>query len=289
MSTAATKWVYDVTEAEFERDVVQASFERPVIVDFWAPWCQPCRQLGPMLERMVTERKGGVALAKVNVDRAQRLAAYFGIESIPAVKAFRDGQLVLEFEGVLPEQHLRGFFDQLGASAPAADPLETAKALEQDDPAKAETLYRDMLAQDNENHKARVGLARTLLAQGRTSEIAAVLEPIPAEGDVAVEAARVKASLSLQELKTGLPDERTLRQKLSLDPQNATTQYELGCVLAANGRFDEALATLLAAAERDYKLASGKVREAMVGIFYAIGTDHPLSNEYRSKLAGLLY
>src|SRR5260370_37703340 len=105
--TAAPQSVYDVTEADFKRDVVDASFQRPVLVDFWAPWCAPCGQLGPVLERLVQERKGAVALARVNVDEAQRIAQYFGSEAIPAVKAFRDGKLVLEFDGVLPEPQLR--------------------------------------------------------------------------------------------------------------------------------------------------------------------------------------
>src|SRR5262249_31573476 len=175
-----------------------------------------------------------------------------------------DGERVIEVDGVLPKERLRSLSDQRGAATRAADPLEEAKALEQSDPAAAERAYRDMIAQDNENHKARVGLARTLLAQDRASEIAAVLEAVPAEGDVAVEAARIKASVGLQELKKGLADERTLRNNLAADPKNTTTQYELGCVLAASGRFAEALAMLLAAGERDYKLASGKVREAMV-------------------------
>jgi putative thioredoxin len=278
----AAQPVYDVTEADFKRDVVDASFQRPVVVDFWAPWCAPCRQLGPMLERLVQERKGAVALAKVNVDEAQRIAQYFGIEAIPAVKAFRDGRLILEFEGVLPEAQLRAFLDQLGGS-PADEPAES------DDPVEQEKKYRKMIAADKDNHKARIGLAKALLAQNKTKDILEILEPVPAEGEVSVEAAGIKARLELAQLAAGQGDEASLRKRLAADPKNAQLHYELGSALAAAGKYPEALAELYAAAELDLKLASGNAREAMVKVFYALGTDHPLSNEYRSKLAGLLY
>jgi putative thioredoxin len=275
--------VYDVTEAAFKRDVVDASFQRPVVVDFWAPWCGPCRQLGPILERLVRERKGAVALAKVNVDEAQRLAQYFGIEAIPAVKAFRDGRLVLEFEGVLPEPQLRQFLDQLGGKAAEPEPAESA------DPVELERRFRQQVAAEKENYKARIGLAKALLAQNKTDEILGILEPIPAEGETAVEAAAIRARLELAQLGQGLGDEATLRQRLAADPKNGQLHYDLGCVLAVAGKFPEALAELYTAAECDIKLASGKAREAMVKVFYALGTDHPLANEFRSKLAGLLY
>ena len=277
-----TQWVFDVTEADFKRDVIDASFERPVIVDFWAPWCGPCRQLGPILERLVQERNGAVAMAKVNVDEAQRVAQYFAIEAIPAVKAFRDGQLVLQFDGVLSEQQLREFLDQLAA------PLKEEPA-EPQEPVEQEQKYRKLVEADKENHKARIGLAKALLAQNKTTEILAILEPIPAEGEVAVEADAIKARLELGQLAQGFGDEASLRQRLAADPKSAQLYYELGCVLGGAGKFPEALEALYTAAELDFKLANGKAREAMVKIFYALGTDHELANEYRSKLARLLY
>jgi putative thioredoxin len=284
MSTS--QWVVDVGEAEFGQ-VLDASYERPVVVDFWAPWCGPCRTLGPILERLVNQRNGQVILAKVNVDEAQNLAAHFQIQSIPAVKAIRHGQIVLEFEGLLPERQLSAFLDQVceGAAGGEAQDLQT---LEQTDPAQAEQAYRQVLAQDPKSDAARLGLARVLLAQDKPTEVKELLSAVTPEGDAGTEAQRLTAQLELRQ--SARPDaEAAARRRLAAEPTSAEAGLQLGEALAAAGKYPEALEVLMAAAERDYKMAAGKVREAMVKVFYALGADHPLSNEYRSRLARLLY
>jgi putative thioredoxin len=281
---SSSPWVVDVGEEQFSQ-VLEASYERPVIVDFWAPWCQPCRALGPILERLVQQRQGQVILAKVNVDEAQELARHFQIESIPAVKAIRNGEVVLQFEGLLPERHLNAFLDK--ACADPADAAEDLKALEQADPARAEAAYRQALARDGKSDAARLGLARTLLAQNQTEEIADLLAEVTPEGEAGVEAQRVTAQVQLRQGASG--DAEAARRRLDAEPDSAEARLQLGEALAAAGQYEKALEVLMAAAERDHQLASTKVREAMVKVFYALGADHPLSNEYRSRLAGLLY
>jgi putative thioredoxin len=288
MSEVAAAWVFDVSEADFDRAVLQASRARPVLVDFWAPWCGPCRMLGPLLERLVAERKGEVLLAKLNVDEAPTLAGRYGVSSIPAVKAFRDGQVWREFVGLLPEEYLRAFLDEVVPSA--ADRMASqAAALEASDPAAAERLYRDAVEEDRNNLPARVGLARALLAQGKTDEIEAILEPVGSEGEAGAEAERLLAQLYLRRQAGEVGDEAAARKRLAAEPESARRHFELGCALAAGGDLAGALPELLGAAERDPKLAAGPAREAMVKVFYLLGVDHPLANEYRAKLARLLY
>ena len=287
MSSASSDWVIDVEEQDFQRLVLEES--RPVVVDFWAEWCGPCRMLGPVLEKLVRERKGAIVLAKVNVDRAERLAAHFGIESIPLVMAFRDGQVVDGFVGVKPESDLRAFLDRLGPSE--SDRLvQQAEEKEANSAAEAETLYRKVLAKEPGHEAARVGLARVLLAQKKDEEVADLLEPVGTEGPLGAEAQRLKGLLSLRGLgEAAGGTEADLRRRLQAEPNNAEIRYELGCALAQQGRHEEALEMLLSAGERDAKLAAGKVREAMVQIFYAVGPSSPLADKYRSRLARLLY
>jgi putative thioredoxin len=278
----------DVTEAEFEREVIQRSNSVPVVVDFWAPWCGPCRALGPVLERLARERQGQLVLAKVNVDEAQQLAAAFRIESIPAVKAFRDGRVVLEFDGLLPEPQLREFLDRVCPSAAEREAQE-AREQEASDPAAAEAAYRRLLEGERPPDAARVGLARVLLARGEGAEAEELLKRLAPGGPEASEADRLTALLSLKERARGMPDEAELRRRVAADPEGAGARYELGCVLAAAGRYPEALGLLLSAAERDKKLAAEKVREVMVKLFQLVGVRSELAEEYRDKLRMVLY
>jgi putative thioredoxin len=289
MSQTASAWIVDVNEESFDRLVVQESRRRPVILDFWAPWCGPCRTFSPVIERVVNEKRGEVVLAKVNTDEAQELALHFGVEGIPAIKVVRDGALIFEHTGVLPEAQLRDLVNQLVPSE--ADRLvQQAAAAEESAPARAEALYRQALELDPRSDAPRVGLARVLVAQKKDDEVLALLEPVAAEGPLGEEAQRLRSQLALRGLSDAVSaDEAALRRRVAANPNDAQARYELGCALAQKGRHEEALELLLSAAERDVKLANSKVREAMVQIFYALGQSHPLSDKYRAKLALLLY
>jgi len=282
----SSPWIIDVGEADFDKAVVQASKQQPVIVDFWAPWCGPCRSLGPILERVVAEYKGQVILAKINVDETPNLAAMFRIEGIPAVKAFRDGQVVLQFEGVLPEPHVRAFVQRL---LPTESEQLAASARTLKDPAEAEKTYRAALAQDGNNPEVRVGLAQALLQQNKIDEITDLLEPVGSEGELGVAAERIRAALGLRQRARDMGTEVDARRRVAANPNSTQARYELGCVLAASGQYEAALEVLMQVAEDDPKLAPTKIREVMVQIFYVLGPDHPLANDYRARLSRLLY
>jgi len=284
VSETKANWAQDVAETDFERLVLQQSFQQPVVVDFWAPWCGPCRMLGPLLESLVAERKGEVVLAKINVDQAQSLAMEYGIESIPAVKAFRDGKVVLEFIGALPEARLREFIDRICPTEADRVAAEAARA-ETTDPATAEKSYRRALELDPNHQAALAGLARLLIARGEEQEATGLLDRI-ADSE-AVE--RLRGLLTLRTLAREFGAEDKVRDRLSKDAGNAELHYQLGCLLGAAGKYPEALPELLAAAEADRKLAKEKVKEVMVRIFHIIGVRSDLADEYRDKLTRVLY
>jgi putative thioredoxin len=285
---AKSAFVFDVSESEFDAKVLQKSKETPVVVDFWAPWCEPCRMLGPVLEKLVSERNGTVLLAKVNYDEQQRLAMQYNIDSLPTVVAFRDGKPILDFVGVLPESELQMFFDRLSPSAAEKLVYEATK-LEKSDPANAEQLYRQALKSDPRLETAQIGLARVLIQRDQDAEAADLLENVGAGGEHGTEAERLNALIWLKQKAADCADEKSLCGRMDAEPKNAQVRYELGLRNAVAGNHQAALDLLLAAGQLDHKLAGGPVREAMVKIFHVVGVRSALADEYREKLSSLLY
>jgi putative thioredoxin len=288
MSESNVAEIVNANDTDFEAVVVQASRERPVVVDFWAPWCGPCRALAPVLEKVIAGHGGEVALVKVNIDEAPNLATQFRIEGIPLVIAFRDGKAVAEFAGVYPEPYIRDFIQKLVPTE--ADKLAAAaKLLETSDPAAAEQQYRKVLEMDRRHEPSLVGLARVLLELGKEAEALALLDEVGETGPLTAERDRIRGIADMRRQAQALPDEKLLRQKIQAEPKNGQALFELGCVLAAQSKYPEALEMLLSAAERDHKLAMGPAREKMVEVFHIIGDRSPMADDYREKLSGLLY
>lgn len=240
----------EVTEATFQRDVVERSDELPVVIDFWAPWCGPCRTLTPALERAVGATEGKVSLAKVNVDENPSLSAQFQIQGIPAVKAVKDRQIVAEFVGAQPEAAVRDFIDALLPSE-----ADDAAAL------GTEEGFREALDLQSDHTGATVGLAHILADRGETGEAVALLQRIPGSD----EAARLLAEIELTE---------------------AAAEGDEAAAALARGDHREALDLLLERVSTD---KDPDARESMVQVFTVLGDDHELTKAYRPKLARALF
>jgi putative thioredoxin len=285
---AADPSIVDVGDADFAREVLEHSARVPVIVDFWAPWCGPCRQLGPALERAVGEQRGQVRLAKVNVDESPGVARQFRVQSIPLVIAFKDGAPVAEFLGAQPEPVVRRFVASLLPTEADRLARDGAELFAGGHANAAEERFRAALEQDARHAQALLGLARVLGAGGKAAEALDLLERIvSAPPAVEQEAARLAA-----ELRTGsapAADLDAARARAAAAPDDLAAQLELGRALAAAKRYDEALPVLLALVERDKSFADEAARKAMVDIFGVLGRDHPLVDDYRPALSRVLF
>ena len=284
----SAQWVVDVTDATFEKEVLERSHELPVVVDFWAEWCGPCKVLGPTLEKLAAEYNGKFLLATVNTEQAQQLAQVFGISSIPTVIAFKKGEPVGQFSGAIPEDAVREFLERLSPSE-IDTKVERADELRADDLDQAVSLYREVLEDTPEHEGARVGLAEALLAKAEDDEARTILDSLwPPSGPHAERVEHLRSELALHGPSTDVTEDQ-LRRELEENPKQGSVLLQLGQLLASEKRYPEALESLLRAAELDRKLAQGKVKTMMVDIFHVIGVRSELADDFRTKLTRLLY
>jgi putative thioredoxin len=283
-----TGWIFETTEKTFEADVIERSSVVPVIVDFWAPWCEPCRQLTPLLEQFIKELAGRVVLAKVNIDESPDLAAAFGVQSIPQVFAIRDGQAVNRIQGLLPEEELRKWIESVLPS-PAEEVFKRGQALEADDPAAAEACYREasQLAPDQDSIK--LDLARVLLTLNRDDECRQVITELEGRGYLEPEAEKLKSQLDLRSAaaSTGGVDEA--RQAAAVAPDDLALQLKLADTLAVAYQHEEALEICLTLVQRGEADITAEAKKTMLQIFDMLGPESELVSRYRRRLATALY
>ena len=281
------QWTIEVSESEFETAVMDRSLEVPVLVDFWAPWCAPCRVLGPLLEKLTEEYVGDFVLAKVNVDESPSLAGALGIQGIPAVKLFREGDIASEFTGALPEPAVREFLSRFLPSA-ADKQAQRAALLEQDGKSsEAKTIYQEILDADPNHAKALLGLGRLLMGEGSDQAALAHLDKISLVADERKEADRLIARIKLQE--GGAQDIASLQAKVKAAPNNVEVRFEFAQALASMEKYEEALTEFLAIVKTDRGFQDDGARKGMVQIFEVLGSDHPLTDRFRSELAAALF
>jgi putative thioredoxin len=278
---AQSPHIIDVNEATFETEVIGRSRQTPVVVDFWAPWCGPCRMLGPTLEKLAKEANGAWVLAKLNTDENQGLAMRFSIQGIPAVKAFRDGKVAAEFVGALPEPQVRQFIAKLGA-APAAGNRETdeaAQLLRERRWAEAEAALRRPRVGGNPAAVA-LGLAKALLAQGKAREAGSVLDGIKDGPEFA-------AAEKLRPLARYLIASGSVEDVAGADTP-AAHFFRAGRVLK-EGSVIAALEEMLAVLRRDKRYRDGEARLVSLGLLELLDDADPQKREYLNKLASVLF
>lgn len=284
--------VVDVTTQNFVKDVIEESKRQPVLVDFWAPWCGPCKTLGPVIEKVVRAANGKIKLAKMNIDEHPQVAQQLGIQSIPAVFAFSNGQPVDGFVGALPEAEVKAFIDRLAGPA-GTDVAELIKVAEETlqggDAAQAAEMFAQILAEQPENVQALGGLTRCHIAAGNLEPARQTLALIPKdkENDPAVTAAR--AALDLAEQAQNVGDVGPLEARVAANPLDHQARFDLAVALSAANKRAAALDHLLEIVRRDRKWNDDGARKQLVQFFEAWGPNDESTIEGRRKLSSILF
>ena len=283
--------IFDVDEQNFEALVLQGSQERVIVVDFWAPWCGPCKTLGPILEDVVTALGPEVALAKVNIDDNQQLAMAFRVQGIPAVKIVKDGQLIQEFTGVLPKEQIEAILRPLVPQAPLPAATEAAQRAEDlvaaGDLARAARQYERVLQEKPTDGPALLGLARLHLREGRVETVQELVNLVEADAPEYPQGQALLAQIEFAHQCQQAGGRAACAQRLLGQPDDPQARYLFACCAASEGDYETALREWLQVAGK--KTNGDQAKNAMVAVFHLLGRDNPLVASYQRKLYQALY
>jgi putative thioredoxin len=282
--------IFDATQATFEAEVLAASFQQPVLVDFWATWCGPCKTLGPLLEKVVAEYNGAIKLAKVDCDKEQALATMFGVRSIPTVVLVRDGQLVDGFSGALPEATLREFLSRhvQPDEVPAQEPVVADDAPPVETPEQAIARIQQEIAAQPDNADLKLDLAVAQMSAGNMPAAEAELDALPANLATDERAKRLRGQLEFARVLKDAPTESELRARIARDANDYEARDLLGMRLLASGNAAEGLQLFIDLLQADRDWNDGQARKRLVAAFNVLD-DADLVGTYRRKMSALLF
>ena len=278
----------DVSTQNFKEIVIDGSFKAPVVVDFWAPWCGPCKMLKPILEKLADEYQGKFILAKVNSDENQELAAQFGVRGIPSVKAVREGKIVDEFSGALPENAVREWLDRLIPSPAEELRLQAHELNRQGDTTAALALLQQAIQLDDNNHEAKLDTAAILVAQGQPQKAKAILDVLPAKIQLEEAVAKLMTQIELAEKSQHLESEDILIEKISANPDDLQAHVDLANVYINQQQYAKAIDQCFEVIRRDREFQEDIGRKTVIAIFNLLNNEGDIVREYRRKLATLL-